>query len=30
MKLNPFDNIDIPETVYKYRDWNSDFHEKNI
>jgi hypothetical protein len=30
MEFNPFDNIDIPETVYKYRDWNNDFHKKVI
>jgi hypothetical protein len=28
--INPFENIDVPETVYKYRDWNNNFHKKVI
>ncbi len=28
MEINPFENIDVPEIVYKYRDWNNDFYKK--
>ena len=28
MSFNPFDSINIPERVYKYRDWNNKFHKR--
>ena len=30
MRSNPFENIDVPETVYKYREWDDDHHKKTL